>query len=692
MDDMLTAKQIMAAVLILTCVCWLPATAGAESAKEFYFQAEACSRKLLGSKKKQKYRSNWLACIEKSQEVYRQEPQGPWAAAGLFMTGSLYSDLYKRSGKPEDNREAIDHFERISRGFPQSAYAKRARSAIRAISKASPAKKPTPVRSSKSSVAKNSASVSKQYHRAEACYRKLLDNPGQQKYRDRWLPCIKKFEGAYQTDPADPWASASLYMAGFMYFELYKRSYARTDRQSAVKHFTHLVRQYPKSAYRAKAQRAIEAIKRDDDLLAVIEEEETKGTGSKPDHSEKPPAVDTGATTVAARGKSGKLLTVTGMRFWSNPNYTRLVIDLDGETTFSFNELRRDPSNKKPRRLYVDLDNARLEESLPRIIPIDDDLLLHARAGQYTPTSVRIVADMKSIQSYKVFSLRDPFRIVLDIRGGDRKQQAPRVARTDPKTEKIDPRKSTKDLARQLSLGVRRIVVDPGHGGRDYGAPGYLKGVHEKNITLQIGKKLAAKLRKELGCEVILTRNSDRFLTLEERTAFANTKNADLFISIHTNANKDLRAYGISTYILNLASDDEARMVAAMENKTSTNNISDLETILFSLMHNSKIHESTRLAAYVQEATVKRLKQRGYSRVKDIGVKQAPFYVLLGAQMPAILIETSFISNPRECKRLVNPRYQDRMVEGIVRGIKKYIKETSPTALQDVRSRKGKQS
>ncbi len=604
------------------------------------------------------------------------------------MTGSLYRDLYKRSGKPDENREAIDHFERITKGFPRSAYAERARSAIRAMPPASTAKKSTPKRSRQSSGKKSSASVSEQYHRAEACYRKLIDNPGHQKYRDRWLPCIDKFEAAYQADPADPWASASLYMAGFMYFELYKRSYARTDRQSAVKHFTHLVRQYPKSAYRAKAQRAIEAIKRDDDLLAVIEEE--KGSGSTPDQSDTPPAVDTGATTVAARVRSGKLLTVTGMRFWSNPNYTRLVIDLDGETTFTFNELRRDPSNKKPRRLYVDLDNARLEESLPRIIPIDDDLLLHARAGQYTPTSVRIVADMKSIQSYKVFSLRDPFRIVLDIRGGDKKQQAPRVARTDPKTEKIDPRKSTKDLARQLSLGVRRIVVDPGHGGRDYGAPGYLKGVHEKNITLKIGKKLAAKLRKELGCEVILTRNSDRFLTLEERTAFANTKNADLFISIHTNANKDLRAYGISTYILNLASDDEARMVAAMENKTSTNNISDLETILFSLMHNTKIHESTRLAAYVQEATVKRLKQRGYSRVKDIGVKQAPFYVLLGAQMPSILIETSFISNPRECRRLVNPKYQDRMVEGIVRGIKKYIKETSPTAFQEHRPRSGK--
>ncbi|KPJ77685.1 MAG: hypothetical protein AMJ54_06785, partial [Deltaproteobacteria bacterium SG8_13] len=222
------ANQIIAAAAILLCFWYLPAPGAAESAKELYFQAEACSRKLQDSKKKQKYRANWMVCIEKSQGVYRQDPQGPWAAAGLFMTGSLYRDLYKRSGNPDDNREATQ----------------------------------------------NRPPVSDQYHRAEACYRQLLNNPVQQKYRDRWLPCIKKFEAAYQTNPSDAWASASLYMAGFLYFELYKRSYSQADRQSAVKHFTHVVRQYPKSVYREKARRAIEAIKRDDDLLAVIQEAE----------------------------------------------------------------------------------------------------------------------------------------------------------------------------------------------------------------------------------------------------------------------------------------------------------------------------------------------------------------------------------------------------------------------------------
>ena len=329
--------------------------------------------------------------------------------------------------------------------------------------------------------------------------------------------------------------------------------------------------------------------------------------------------------------------------------------------------------------LYVDLAKSRLGEHIRKSIPIHDDLLIDARAGQYTADSVRVVVDIKSFETYKIFSLKDPFRIVIDVWGTKtaKAPEVPRPSETVKKGGKIPPG----SLAKQLALGVRRIVIDPGHGGKDYGAPGYLRGVHEKQVVLQIARRLAKKIKAELGLEVILTRNRDRFLTLEERTAFANTKNADLFISIHTNASRDRRAYGIETYFLNLATDEEAIRVAAMENATSTKNISDLQKILFDLMQNAKINESSRLASYVQSSMVRHLKNKRYSRVKSKGVKQAPFYVLLGAQMPCILIETSFISNSRECKRLVNPKYQDRLVEGIVQGIRNYIKATSPTAL-----------
>ncbi|MEW5910666.1 MAG: N-acetylmuramoyl-L-alanine amidase, partial [Thermodesulfobacteriota bacterium] len=270
---------------------------------------------------------------------------------------------------------------------------------------------------------------------------------------------------------------------------------------------------------------------------------------------------------------------------------------------------------------------------------------------------------------------KNPFRIVIDV-WGESAAPAPEKESADiPKGEK--PVKGS--LAKQLALGVRRIVIDAGHGGKDFGAPGHTIGVYEKDVVLDIAKKLSKRVQKDLNLDVVLTRDSDRYLTLEERTAIANTKNADLFVSIHTNATRDHRAHGIETYFLNLATDDEAILVAARENATTTKNISDLQKILFDLMHNSKVNESSRLAAYVQESLVEKM-TRHYSRIKDKGVKQAPFYVLLGAQMPSILVETSFISNERECKRLTDPQYQERLCEAIIKGLGEYIRELQPTA------------
>ena len=177
--------------------------------------------------------------------------------------------------------------------------------------------------------------------------------------------------------------------------------------------------------------------------------------------------------------------------------------------------------------------------------------------------------DIKSFDTYKIFSLMNPFRIVIDVWGdqsGQIKKVPNDVAAVNLPQNKIPPG----SLTRSLSLGVSRIVIDAGHGGKDPGAYGYYRRAREKDITLSIAKKLAKKIKSRLGCEVTLTRHQDQFLTLEERTALANTKNADLFISIHVNAHRSKRAYGTETYFLNLATDDDAIRVAAMENATST--------------------------------------------------------------------------------------------------------------------------
>jgi len=525
----------------------------------------------------------------------------------------------------------------------------------------------------------SAATARQKYYQAEACYKKLRHSPTKQQYRDNWLKCINKFQAVYRHNPSGQWAAAGLYMSGKLYLELYRRSLKKSDKKAAHDIYKRIIKRFPKSAYKRRAENAIRnlfpkgvpkiaskkvirkkspAKSPEDDIAKEIKKSIYTKTPIKKD----------------VKGAESRTATVVGLRFWSNPSYTRVVIDADSETSYTHKLLKKDISIHKPQRLYIDLKNSRLGKDIKKKIPINDNLLSDARAGQYTSDLVRVVIDIKSFKTYKIFSLKNPFRIVIDVWGRAAKASRP-VVKRDKKGGKIVPGA----LAKQLALGVRRIVIDPGHGGRDFGAPGYLKGVHEKKVVLQLARRLAKKIRDKLHCEVFLTRNGDRNLTLEERTAIANTKNADLFISIHTNGARDRRAYGIETYFLNLATDNDAILVAARENATSTKNISDLQTILSDLMQNAKINESSRLAVHVQRSMYRHLR-KSYSRIKNKGVKQAPFYVLLGAQMPSILIETAFISNSRECKRIINAKYQDRMCEAIVNGIRQYIKETTPTA------------
>lgn len=233
-------------------------------------------------------------------------------------------------------------------------------------------------------------------------------------------------------------------------------------------------------------------------------------------------------------------------------------------------------------------------------------------------------------------------------------------------------------LAQQLGLGVRKIVIDPGHGGSDPGAMAF--GLKEKDIVLKVAQKVAKILEKTQRYEVALTRSKDVYLPLEERTAIANTLNGDLFISIHVNAHPDNTIGGVETYFLNLATNAEAMRVAALENATSTHNISELQGILTDLMRNSKIDESSRLARFVQANLATGMNKQYNSR--DLGVKQAPLYVLIGAEMPAVLAEISFITNPKEAELLREESYLDRIAEQIVAGIVAYVEHNQTAALK----------
>jgi len=237
-------------------------------------------------------------------------------------------------------------------------------------------------------------------------------------------------------------------------------------------------------------------------------------------------------------------------------------------------------------------------------------------------------------------------------------------------------------IARQLGLGISRIVIDPGHGGHDPGAMG--KGVTEAELVLDVALRLEQLLLKQQGVEVILTRRTDEFIPLPERTAIANREGADLFLSIHANASANAQARGIETYFLNFANNLSAAAVAARENAASAQLMGALPDFVKAIALNNKLDESRDFATYVQQSMVARL--RGTNKtLRNLGVKQAPFVVLIGAAMPSVLAEISFVTNPQEARLLRGNVYRQRIAEALFNAIRKYqasLKNVTAVALQ----------
>ncbi len=334
---------------------------------------------------------------------------------------------------------------------------------------------------------------------------------------------------------------------------------------------------------------------------------------------------------------------VTDIRYWSYPEYTRVVISLTDNPEYTRNML------KDPDRLYFDIKNSMLRTELQKTISVGNGMLKTVRAGQFNESTVRVVLDLGKMTNYKVLTMEDPIRLIIDIYG-----------------------------EKQAASVKKRIVLDPGHGGHDPGAVGP-KNLYEKDVVLDIALKLKKILANDQNLEVFLTRETDVFIPLEQRTAIANSKNADLFVSVHANASPRREAKGIETYLLNWTNDEEAMKVAARENAISLKKMKKmkegrdvLDLMLSDLRRDSKRDESLKLANFVQQHMVNSL-NKSYSHIVDHGVKQALFYVLFGAEMPSVLVEVSFISNPLEEKLLAKEGYRSELAKSIASGINKYI-------------------
>lgn len=510
------------------------------------------------------------------------------------------------------------------------------------------------------------------YESAVGCREKLRAPAASSAKEADWLQCINKFKLVYIQNADTSLIDAVLLDIGGLYLDLHTRTEKKEHLQSALDSFRELYYYYPdsKSAPEATLRagdiylrqkqyaRAYGAYSRILEYYSSSgQTEEARQRLQELAAYYKPPD--------AASAPKTQLPIVGDVRHWTNPRYTRLVISVDETVPYAKHIL------KNPDRIFIDLRGARLgSELIGRDLSINDGLLKRVRVGQYDAETVRVVLDIDHIERHKVFALENPFRLIVDVTGNGKGKGLP------PADSGIKPEpggdNAKLSLARQLGLGVETVVIDPGHGGKDPGAigPG---GVMEKDVVLDISKRLKEIIEGSTGRRAYLTRDDDTFLALEERTAIANTREADLFVSIHINAHANPAVRGMETYYLNLATTRAEQRIAARENRASYKKVSDLQKILSSLMLNSKKDESRALARSIQSALVK--SDNGAYRPKDLGVKKAPFYVLIGAQMPSVLVEVSFVTNPREEKLLASPEYRQAMASRIYRGLEAYMQQ-----------------
>jgi len=419
---------------------------------------------------------------------------------------------------------------------------------------------------------------------------------------------------------------------------------------------------------------------------------------------------------------TGERATLTSIQRVVLPDAVRVTLELDREIAY------REERLGGPARLFFDLKNVQVTEELKdKVLSYGSDVVNKIRVGRHPDNTVRVVLDFEDVPRYSVFTLYSPFRLVIDAERANKKSTTAATAEAvpvqtsepvppplkpivieepvpaPPKPEPPPPSAPLPvaappaavvtpaapsanatggfSIARQLGLSVGRIVIDPGHGGHDPGTPA--KGLTEAQLTLDVALRLEKLLLKEAGVEVVLTRRTDVYVPLEERTAIANRSNADLFLSIHANSSRTTSAKGVETYFLSFASSPDAEAIAARENSASEREMHQLPDLIKAISLNNKLDESRDLANMVQDALVANLK-RTNKDVRSRGVKKAPFVVLIGAQMPSVLAEISFITNKQELQLLKTSAYKDKIAQALYNAVLKYRRSLKGAAATTV--------
>jgi N-acetylmuramoyl-L-alanine amidase len=414
-------------------------------------------------------------------------------------------------------------------------------------------------------------------------------------------------------------------------------------------------------------------------------------------------ALAVSVSLLVAQTERPELHSVTAVRHWSLSGVTRVAIEVSGDFRFRSDRLHN------PERIYFDILDARPRMDSRRFYSedVDDKLVKRIRAAETVPGVTRVVLELSGDVEATTSQLANPNRLIIELRGAAPaptappetapalpavvkpsppkveppapkvEPPAPPVAPAAPRVSPVEIPKAAKhtstgenSLTRALGLKVGRIVIDAGHGGQDQGTQGP-KGLLEKDLVLDVALRLGKLIEDRMGAEVIYTRSDDTFIPLEQRTALANDKKADLFLSIHANSSPYPRIAGIETFYLNFTDSKEALDVASRENASSQKSIFELQDIIQKITLHDKAEESKEFAGRVQ-AALYAFSAHNVPGEKNRGVKKAPFVVLIGASMPSVLAEIGFLSNPREEALLKKPDYRQKLAEALFRGVTRY--------------------
>jgi N-acetylmuramoyl-L-alanine amidase len=530
---------------------------------------------------------------------------------------------------------------------------------------------------------------------------------------------VRKYPGSGYCDNA-LWQAAGLMKLAFA------KSGDQVDRQSAERLLTWLRREYPTSSFVPAAQAQIAELSAPPPpsrpaAQAPSSPRSAAGSPAAP-RSSVPPASEPGPVPSPQAGSpaqpQGPAAVIQNVTQTLLPRGERVTIELSREVVYAGERVQG------PDRVFVDFTNASAAAALvQRAQKLNGALIRGVRIGRPSAGVTRVVLELAGSPRYSTFPLYNPFRLVVDVEAEaiaePQRPQAvpvptptveppkadpvvtPPPSRPDPVVTQVPSRpiesppppprqvevppdpvpvtpkpappaitsRGEYSLARQLGLGVARVVIDAGHGGHDPGAQA--NGINEAELVLDVALRLEKLLVEHEGVDVVLTRRTDQFIPLEERTAIANREKADLFLSIHANASRRGDARGVETYFLNFATNPEAEIVAARENATSGQTMGTLPAILRAIALNNKLDESRELASIVQTHLVRKLKTQNKA-VRDLGVKQAPFVVLIGAQMPSVLAEISFVTNRSEAALLKQAGYRQQIAQALYDGIVKY--------------------